>query len=775
MYKIYKTLAIFLIASTISIAASAKGGVGLVLSGGGAKGVAHIGVIKALEENNIPIDYITGTSMGAIIGSLYAAGYTPDEMMQLLASPLFKNAAAGKMEADQLYLFYRPEARPTFFSMNASTHDSIHVNSIIPASLISPMPMNFAFNQIYAPATGACGGDFNKLMVPLRVVASDMSEQKKLVWNHGSLGEAVRSSMTFPVVFFPVEKDGKLLYDGGIFDNFPVGVMTEDFAPDFILGVDVHQSDPDKSPYPNVISQLDYLVMRPNSYDVPADEGIYMRVNLNKFSLLDFDKSPEICRIGYDRAMEMMDSIKTRITARRSPEELAKTRSAFREKIKPVTLSNVTVSGGTEEENMFVKSLFTNNETDRGILSLDKAFESYSSAISTGQLTNIDPQATYNSSTGNFDLGIKIVPKGNLSFGIGGYVTSSSNSMLYLQSGYNALSFRSFDATLGAWLGQNYMAGALRTTYIFRTHRPQEATLLVVAERQRFYESDKLFYDTDSPAFIRHTEYFGRLSWGMPTGRSSKFELGIGVGRLRDSYYNNDHTVTDSETERNLLTQNLGQLSALWEQNTLDNISLPTSGMQLRILGQGITGNHTLRPGVPKLRSISGIDHARTQYAQFEANLRLYPSVTKKFTLGIESTLIASTRKLFRSDYNASVVAASAFRPTAASYNVFNPSMRANSFITAGLVPVYKFSDLISVRGSFHAFVPWRPIELTANSGAEYGKWFSKADFYGELSAVVSLPFASLSVYGNYQTIPGNRWGIGVSFGIFILAPRFLR
>lgn len=764
----------FILSLTMIMSAVARGGVGLVLSGGGAKGVAHIGVIKALEENDIPIDYIAGTSMGAIVGSLYAAGYTPDEMMELLASDMFQDAAAGKMDPDRLYLFYRPTPRPSFFTMTASTHDSIHVNSLLPSSLISPMPMNFAFIDIYAPATIASGGDFDRLMVPFRCVASDMTAQKKLVWSHGALEDAVRSSMTFPVVFHPVERDGALLYDGGIYDNFPVDVMRADFAPDIMIGVDVHASEPDKSPFPNILTQLDYLVMRPSDYSLPDDEGIYMRVNLNRFSLLDFAKSPEICKIGYDKAMEMMDSIKQRIPARRSQEEVASRREAFRKLTAEPRFASVKVTGGTAEENKFIESLFESAKED-SVLSLDGAYSAYSSAISTGQLTNISPRATLTGHDGLMDLNLKIVPKGNLGFALGGYITSSSNSMLYLQAGYNSLSFRSLDASLGAWLGQNYMAGALKATYMFRSSRPSAATFLAVAERQRFYESDKLFYDTDSPAFIRHTEFFTRLSYGFPTARSAKFDLGIGFGHLRDSYYNNDYTVTAPDTERNRLVHNLGQIAAVWELNTLNAEYLPTSGRKIGVMAQGLLGDMRLTPGVAMARSALGTQTTHCRFLQLEANYRDFFPVTGKFTLGIESTLVASTRHLIKNDYNASVVAATAFRPTAASYNVFNPSMRANSFITAGVAPIYKFSDMFSARGSFHAFVPWRPIEATGTGGARYGDWFSRADFYGEISGVLTLPFASLSVYGNYQTIPGNRWGVGVSFGVFILAPRFLR
>ncbi|MDE6038057.1 MAG: patatin-like phospholipase family protein, partial [Duncaniella sp.] len=114
------------------------GKVGLVLSGGGAKGIAHIGVIQAFEENDIPIDYITGTSMGAIVGSLYAAGYTPAEMMELIASPGFADWSTGTINPDELYYFLSQPTTPSLLRINLGKA-STHVKSVLPMSLINPI------------------------------------------------------------------------------------------------------------------------------------------------------------------------------------------------------------------------------------------------------------------------------------------------------------------------------------------------------------------------------------------------------------------------------------------------------------------------------------------------------------------------------------------------------------------------------------------------------------------------------------------------------------
>lgn len=179
--------------------------VGLVLSGGGAKGIAHIGVIKALEEHNIPIDYIAGTSMGAVVGGLYAAGYTPEEMMQLIESPGFAHWSTGEIDKSLLYYYSEPQQTPAFVNVNLGDSTS-SLQSVLPSSFINPIPMNFAFMDLFSSYTAQCGGDFNKLFVPFRCVTSDVYAKHKVVCRSGSLGNAIRASMTFPIVFRPIDR-----------------------------------------------------------------------------------------------------------------------------------------------------------------------------------------------------------------------------------------------------------------------------------------------------------------------------------------------------------------------------------------------------------------------------------------------------------------------------------------------------------------------------------------------------------------------------------------
>ncbi|WP_303408069.1 patatin-like phospholipase family protein, partial [uncultured Muribaculum sp.] len=341
---------------TCSGVADAQQSVGLVLSGGGAKGIAHIGVIQAFEENDIPIDYITGTSMGAIVGGLYASGYTPAEMIDLIKSQGFAYWSTGTIDPADTYYFLRSPATPSFVTINLGK-DSTSVTSVLPASLINPIPMNMAFPEIFERFTAQCEGDFDRLFVPFRCVTSNVYAKHKVVLSHGSLADAVRMSMSFPMIFEPLELDGVPMYDGGVYDNFPVDVMMEQFAPDALVGVDVGSKDAPPSTR-NPISQLEAMIQIPDRYPFPYDKGVRIRIDLDEFSLLDFGKYREIYEIGYRRGLEMVDSVKLKVRSSEPAASVDARRRRFKASTPDVRIDSVTVTGGSPRENAYLESLF---------------------------------------------------------------------------------------------------------------------------------------------------------------------------------------------------------------------------------------------------------------------------------------------------------------------------------------------------------------------------------------------------------------------------------
>ena len=746
--------------------AQAHQSVGLVLSGGGAKGIAHIGLIQALEDNDIPIDYITGTSMGAIVGGLYACGYTPAEMMELINSDYFGYLSSGKADPAFTYYFSKGSPSPQMFAMSVGGRDSTARSKIFnPQSLISPMPMSFGFMQIFSAYGAQCGGNFDRLFVPFRCVASDVAQKRKKVMGSGDLGESIRASMSFPLIFQATEIDGQVLYDGGIYDNFPVGVMQTEFAPSVIIGSDV--SAPSDGPANSYFQQLDLLVSRAQSYEVPPEAGIKVRIDVSNFGLLDWDRADAIYRAGYRRGIEMMDSIKTRIPTRADSTARRLRRAVFKSGTPALRFDSVNVEGATKRQNEYIKYLF-HPAKGTDTIGIDRARLAFYRALSSGKMSYLRPRAHVNNdSAGLFTLDLKALVKSNFSVGAGAYITSSNNSYLYLRGGYSSLSFSSVSTDIEAWIGQSYMAGALTGRLDIASALPSALVLNAVASRRKYYEDEELFFRDNEPAFVTAHEYFAKLAWAMAAGRRGCVDIGLGGGKLRNTFYSPGHEGGYREG-RHHVDFALGQAYAAYRSSTLDNINYPLSGSSLNASFAAVLGKATCGQ--------AGADGRGTDkhmaWLQLDAHWRNYISLGRHWVLGTEARALLSNRPLPGS-YEASVSSAPAYSPTPASTNTFNPAFRANSFLAATVVPVYKFNSSLSARFSASVFAPLRGIREGDGGTARFGRCFDSTEFFGELNLVYALPFGNIAGYCNYSSSPGKFHG-GISFGIYLPAPSFL-
>ncbi|MDO5570708.1 MAG: patatin-like phospholipase family protein [Bacteroidales bacterium] len=206
--------------------------VGVVLSGGGAKGVAHVGALKVLEEAGIPIDYIAGTSMGSIVGGLYATGYKSMELDSIIRSQDWTFLLSDQIQRKNKKLYERIQSDKYVITIPLSN------NKKMPA-LSGVVKGRNVYNMLMDMTLGYHDSiDFLKLPIPFSCVSYNMVNGKEVVMNKGELATAIRSSMSIPGVFVPVELDSMLLIDGGVINNFPVDVVKK-MGAEVIIGIDV--------------------------------------------------------------------------------------------------------------------------------------------------------------------------------------------------------------------------------------------------------------------------------------------------------------------------------------------------------------------------------------------------------------------------------------------------------------------------------------------------------------------------------------------------------
>ena len=258
--------------------------VGLVLSGGGAKGMAHIGAIKVIEEIGIPIDYVVGTSMGSIIGGLYAIGYTPEQMDSLVRKQDWqfllsdrtprKEKNLSEREADEKYVISVP------FSKNSIKEAT--------GGLIKGQNIDNLFSELTFGYHDSI--KFDKLPIPFACVSENIVNGNEFVFHEGILATAMRASMAIPGVFTPVRLNDMVLIDGGVVNNYPVNIAKQ-MGADIIIGVDV-QSElrpaDDLNGAGDILGQLIDLMGQDTYLKNLTETNVHIKVNVKGYSAASF-------------------------------------------------------------------------------------------------------------------------------------------------------------------------------------------------------------------------------------------------------------------------------------------------------------------------------------------------------------------------------------------------------------------------------------------------------------------------------------------------------
>lgn len=742
--------------------------VGLVLSGGGAKGMTHIGIIRALEENNIPIDYITGTSMGAIIGSLYAMGYSPDDMEALLRSEDFKRWYSGQVEPEYGYYFKQNRPTPEFFNIRFSFKDSLHIKpQILPTSMVNPIQMNLVFVELFARATAACSGDFNRLFVPFRCIASDVYNKKPLIMRRGDLGDAVRASMSFPFVFKPIEIDSVLAYDGGIYNNFPTDIMREDFKPEVIIG-SVVAANPGKPKENDLMSQLENMIMQKTDYTLPDSLGIIMTFKYDDVSLLDFDRLQELHDIGYNRTISLMDSIKSRIHRRVSAENVRLRRLVYRSNLPQFRFRDIYIEGANPQQQAYIKKEF--HDEDHEVFTYEDLKRGYFRLLSDNMISEIIPHAVYDSENDLYSLHLKVKMEDNFSVRMGGSVSTTSSNQIYLGLGYQDLNYYSKEITLDGQIGKVYNNAQLMAKIDLPTRIPTSYRLIASLSTFDYYKKDKLFSKNDKPSFNSKDERFVKLMVALPFLANKRAEISIGYGKLQDNYFqssviNFDKDCSDRSTY-NLLGGAIG-----FYGSTLNARQYATKGYFEKLVAQVFSGKEKFIPGNPTETSV--MTKERQSWLQISYMKYAYHTMSPKFTLGWMAEMLYSSKN-FSENYTATMLQAADFSPTPHSKLMYNEAFRANQFLAAGIKPIFVFNDMFQFRSEFYGFVPIFPIKKNALNKAYYGKAFSRFEYIGEISVICQLPFGAISAYVNHYSSPKREWNVGLSIGWQLFNYRFI-
>lgn len=754
------TLLFFLAALLLLPNAKAQS-VGVVLSGGGSKGLAHIGVLRALEENGIPIDYIAGTSMGAIIAGLYAAGYTTDEMQAIFESNEVELWMSDKIDNKYIYFFKKKQPNTAWLQFSFDL-DSTLFTPTFPTSLIFPRQMDLAFLEIMASADIPSHNNFDSLMVPFRCNATDITNHEEKVFRNGHLKDAVRASMSFPFLFKPIVIDSSILFDGGMKDNFPLHIMKDEFQPDYVIGVmvsDLFSSKPNEG---SIVSIVESMITTPPTdfSELPTNGIILYPPIIPNLALTDFKKGLPLIDMGYYYTLGMIDSIRKDVSRVVTETEIREKRIRFKNSIPDLLIGDVKINGLTNYQTQFIKPIVLKKKE---ILSFKDFKKNYSKLLMEDKIEHIYPQLHYDSNHNYYQVELDITKRKPFTFKFGGHLSTGTYSTIYFQLMYELLDLQSISFAIDGYVGRYYNAAILSARLDYYQQPPFYQLVKVGSQRWNYFNTDLHWIQEENTSFLIQNDLFFEYDLAFPINRNSKCMTGITLFNVTDKYFN-----TNQSSQNNLSNKNRFhgiRPFVMYEYNSTDMAYFPTEGTRIHGVFSFQNGIEVNTPGS---NSATVRQNSSREWLSANASIIKFLKVDKHYHWGIFGQVAISNQPLF-SSYIATNLRSNVFAPTPESNITFLPQFRNPNFAAVGVNNVFIIYKQLQLRLDAYYFQPiFRVVETTTDLGEQKKIVLDAFSILGYAAIVYPTRFGPLSIsfslyprsgYDNIETL------FNISFG----------
>ena len=731
--------------------------VALVLSGGGAKAFSHIGVLRALEENNIPIDYVIGNSMGALIGGLYASGYTPEEIYTLLINPEFvKFTKENHSKKACFYQVDEPTASFAGFTFKVDKGFSVQ----LPLSVYDFKEIDYNLMEFFAGASALSKSNFDSLMIPYRCVASDIDSSRMVVFKDGNLTKAIRASITFPFFVRPIDIDGTLYFDGGMYDNFPVDVAIKEFNPDLIIGSKAVNNYSAPSP-DNAISLMQSMLMTKADFEIDSAQGVVIESNTGQGTIFEFNRVQTYIDSGYVAASRMIASIKLRVNERGANDNISARRSNFKSRIPSINLNKVKIKGLNKKQQQYFEKLLGENSR---FSTTEEFHKLYKCLITNENIISVYPEIVYDSISKGFDLNLIMKKSDPFNLQVGGYISSSGVNEGYIDFGYNYFGKSAKNIKVGAYFGTFYNSFSTTGKIEFPYKIPITLKLKFLVSRKNYFSNVRYFLEDNFPAYIITDENYLDFSFSIPSNYAGVMAVGVSNINANFQYYQDNYfTRTDTADVSNFYF-----LSPWFEYeiNTFNHKLYPTSGQHL-LFGFGYyVGNEKYTEGSgksPLKEIVTDID-----YYSIKLHYNKMFSISSSFSLGVLGEGSFSTKPLL-SNYISTLLIATPYTPIPVMKTLFLENYRSFSYGSVGAVMDYNFYKEFNFRVDGYYYVPYQKIEKRTNDNMAYlSDPITHHYFVGSARFIYHPPIGVVSASVNYIERPGSKFGFLVNLGYLI-------
>ena len=740
MSKQFAFLLLFL-STFLSTGFSQEKKIGLVLSGGGADAMAHIGVIKALEENNIKISYITGTSMGALIGALYSSGYPIEEIEAYFTSKHFLHISKGNIPLKNTYFYPQPEKDPTLISLRFKKQKDGY-SLLFPNQVISSEAFDIDAVKHLARAEKESNYNFDSLNIPFRCVAADVITKELVTFRNGSLTEALRASMSYPFYIKPIKIDGHLMYDGGIYNNFPVDVMCADFKPDFIIGSNV-SGNFEEPAEDDLLGQLQNILVRPTNYAIYCAEGELIEPQINN-GLFSFEKGQQAIDSGYAAAMRHMDHIVHHLNI--SPNHQKAQEKTPSIPPAPIVIGEVVFTGINQNQAKYASAVIRRKRKKDSVLSFPNFERNYYRLFQELYVEDVRAKLKFNRTTQKYDAIVDVTPIKSWTLDIGGNIASRPISEGYASLSYHNLSTVGLKLNVNTHYGKLYQALNASVKLDIPTKLPFYAKPKFTIHNWNWFESRQAnLFVSEKPTYAIEGEMYTGLEVGTGIGNKLKLSGEAAYLQMASEYYQTKNFLPADTADQTLF--NAFNAKFTLENNTLNKPQYHYQGQQLLAQASYTTGNEYFTPGSTSIQDEkSRIGHS---FLILKLDYQQYLRIQNKLRFGFKLSASYSSMDFFN-NYTSTVIQSPSFKPTPDSKTLFLESFHANQYLAAGFqivaLPINKFQ----LRVEAYAFQPYQSFIQGTDGETTLGTpW---ADRFAILSGVINYdtPVGPLSLSANY-------------------------
>ena len=736
--------------------------VGLVLSGGGAKGLAHIGVLKALEENDIPIDYIVGTSMGGIVAGCYAAGMSPGQIEEIALSDEFLRWVSGKMEAGFNYYYNKSDDHPSFLKLNISLDSTLNFN--LNTSLANDISLNFALAEMMAQSSSISKNNFDSLFIPLRVVAADIFTQTEVVLNKGVLSDAMRATQTVPLFYDPIRVDGKYLFDGGIYNNFPVDVAQKEFMPQVIIGSNVSTKVYEEYPFgedDKLISRsLLYMLLDKSDPGKVPSTGIYIQSDLKAFTAFEFAKAKSMIDSGYSQTIRQMSEIKEKISARVLCEEVAARRNTFNGKASPMIVEKIRFTGFNSRQQRYLSKFFTLK--DKQPLYFRQIKAGYYKLVAEDYFKNVYPGFLYHPDLKKYEFQLSKRPQNNFQVDFGGVIATRSISGIFLGLNYyyfnRALTHASANFYAGTFYKSAQIKARLDIPSFGQYHIEPEATF----NNWDFIQGSDVFITNYSPTVLKRIDRKVGAGFGKPVGQQYKASLyGFYINNT-DRFFNTQSFLsTDTLDEVNLYGSRVGfKLST----NLLNRKQYASQGHAYEFSLDWFSLIEQIESGSTSTQPLGNNQHR----AWVRARITMEQYFKKGFySSGYYFDAVFSNQPLF-SNYQSTIINAPSFNPIQDSRTLLLQNFRAFNYVAGGWRNVFSLRGNLDLRLEGYLFKPFEQIVRGVSQEPLLRQELTSVFFAGTAGLVLHTTVGPVSLSLNYYDDAENQFGALLHVGFLL-------